>query len=131
MPDLTLAEMAREIERRRKNTLPRRSGGWMEDRLIDVIDGNIHVIGFGDMQEDDRGILEDGLAHCVLRDSMLLAMVQHIPARLEAPANAVKPGGFWSLSRVSPGLFYDCDHGNCPTRSLFAAFLAAFPEPTP
>lgn len=115
MPDLTLAEMAREIERRHATALP---------KGIKMIGNAIWYINPGGYS---HGPVIDDLAHAILRDVMVMA------------TRAKRHVDCWTVPVVPPEdqpwedlrTFLDADHGNCPTRSLFAAFCHVFPEPTP
>lgn len=111
----SLAEMARQIERRRKGTLP---------PSLAVM---TYRIGFLDPEQ--RCAFEempDDFAHAILRDAMVMGMVT------TASIRRLMTNEGWQLhSDHNPRMrmILDADHGNCPTRSLFAAFCAVFPEP--
>lgn len=115
---MTLSDMAREIERRRPKSL---------HNTIDVGNETLLVFG-GDGYDDAPPIaLHPSVAAAILRDAMVMA------------TRAARIAGGWTVPVVPPEdqpwedrcTFADADHGNCPTRSLFAAFCAAYPEVKP
>lgn len=122
MPDLTLAEMAREIERRRKGSLPK--SVWVERDIHDCDDKYVLIMEC--VVDGIRGemYVPDDIAHCVLRVAMVMA------------TNATRDSFGWGVmvnenKSWCDAIFADADHGGCPTRSLFAAFCAVFPEVAP
>lgn len=108
---MTLSDMAREIERRRPKSL---------HATIDVGNETLLLFG-GDGYEDSPPIaLHPSVASAILRDAMAMATGA-------SRATRGRPGWFVNVTHF----FGDHEHGNCPTRSLFAAFCAAFPEAKP
>ena len=114
---MTLSDMAREIERRRPKSI---------HETIDVGNETLLVFG-GDGYDDAPPIaLHPSVAAAILRDAMVMAT----RASRNAPCD---DGWIVPVSNDADNDIYkyDCDHGNDPTRSLFAAFCAAFPEAKP
>lgn len=123
MSEMTLAEMAREIERRRKNTLPK-SLRFDAGVKIGRPQSKVEMLTFSRMGAWNQDVdvwIPDDLAHSILRDAMVMETKE---IRDENGWWVDDPSGSWFDK-----FFADADHGGCPTRSLFAAFCAVFPEP--
>jgi hypothetical protein len=68
--------------------------------------------------------LPDDIASAVLRDAMVMA----IPRGVQRGCHSTDPCWFVWMKDGRSHVYDDRDHGNDPTRSLFAAFKAACQE---